>query len=293
MPKLLTVALLLITAGSALAAAPATEPAPPAAAQQPAGNPGSRIVAERTPALVTIKFMLKDEEGEQEEEAAGTMIEGGGLVLCSNRPFGGLMARMGMPTPTPTDIKVLIGDDTEGVKAKFLARDTELGLAWIQIEEPAATPYTHITFDESATPGIGDRLFNVSLMGKFFHRAPMLSEGFVAATVTRPRNLIMPSISLAAGGEDGLPIFAEDGKAVGFSTLILPDREEMVGGQMQSAMKGFFGQMILPAKAVNQATANAKEMAKSNPPAADAPKADEPAPTADPAAPQTPAPAPK
>jgi S1-C subfamily serine protease len=213
--------------------------------------------------MVTIKFIMKGEQGEQEEEATGAMIEPTGLVLASNNAFGGLMARMGGSAPTPTDIKVLVGDDTQGVKAKIVARDTELGLAWVQIDDAPTTPYKAIDFGGGAESKVGDSIFMVSLMGKFFDRAPMVAEGHVSAVVSKPRHLIIPSIGLA-GGEFGMPIFDSNGKAVGVSTLILPDQEEMEGnpGGMRAALRGITGGMILPAKDVVAATVRAKEMAK-------------------------------
>jgi len=291
--KLLSAAVLALLAGTTLVGAPAiaADPTPATPAQPSTATPGSRIAAERSAAIVTIKFVLKSEEGEQEEETTGAMMDASGLVICSNKPFGGLMARMGMSVPTPTDIKILVGDDTQGVSAKFLARDTELGLAWLQVEEAPKTPYAFIDFAQSAEPKTGEVLYAVSLMGKFFDRAPMLSEGFVTATVTKPRTLIMPSVGIVVGGDEGLPIFDANNKVVGFSTLILPEREEMVAGQMQAAMKGFLGQMILPSKDVLDATARAKETAKNNP-APEEPKADAPPAPEAPAAPE-PAPAPK
>jgi hypothetical protein len=201
-------------------------------------------------------------------------------VICSNQAFGGLAARMGMSVPTPTDIKILVGDDTQGVKAKFLARDTDLGLAWLQVEEAPKAPYAFIDFTQNAEPKTGEVLYAVSLMGKFFDRAPQLNEGFVTATVSKPRHLFMPSIGIVVGGDEGLPIFDANNKVIGFTTLILPEREELQSGQMKAAMKGFIGQMVLPAKDVVDATARAKETAKTAPAAAEgeeAPKPEAPA----------------
>jgi len=289
MSKLLSAAVLALLAGTFVAAP--THAADPAPAQPTAAasTAGSRVVADRAPSIVTVKFMLKMDENEREVETSGVMMDGSGLVLCSNMPFGGMMAFAGMSVPTPTEIKVLVGDDTEGVAAKFLARDSELGLAWIQVNEAPKSPYAFVDFAQSAEPATGDQVYTVSLMGKFFDRAPQLSEGFVSAVVRKPRHLFMPSLGLAlVTREDGLPIFDASNKVVGFSTLILPEREEMQGNQMEAAMKGFLGMMILPAKDVVDATARAKETAKNAPAAtegetpkpdapAEAPKADAPA----------------
>jgi S1-C subfamily serine protease len=283
---LLPAALVLVLAGSAFAGLPAAPAAQPE-------NPAPTLIAERSPALVSIRFILKDEEGESEEETSGAMIDGAGMVICSNMPFGGLASLRGRSAPTPTDIKVLVGDDTQGVKARFVARDTELGLAWLQIEEAPKDPYAFIDFAQGGEPKVGDRLFSVSLMGKFFDRAPMLSEGYVTAVVTKPRRLIMPSIGIVVGAGDGsLPIFDAAGKVVGLTTVVLPEREEL-GRDMQSAMKGFMGQMILPAKDVLDASNRAREIAKTSTPQPDPAAPAAPAPAEPAPAPDAPAPAPK
>lgn len=237
---------------SSVAAAPAEMPAAPAEmpAAQSAGY--GQIVEKTAPSIVTIKFILKGED-ESEEETSGVIIDGSGLVLASNLAFGGIMARFGN-APAPTNIKVMVGDDTEGVEAKLIARDSELGLAWIKVDKAPATPYTAISLSDAAEPKVGDPLVMVSLMGKYFDREPMLSDGYVSSIVTKPRRLVMPSVGIVAGGELGLPVFDSAGKLVGVTTVILPEREEMDSGNMREAMKGFLGSMILPAAEVKAAT---------------------------------------
>jgi S1-C subfamily serine protease len=235
----------------------------------------SMLVNERAPAIVSIKYILKDEGEQQEEDTTGCMIEAGGLVLTAVP--GGLGARFGGAAPTPTEIKVLVGDDNQGVSAKIIGRDTELGLAWLQIDTPPAQPYKFIDFSAGATAKHGDNVYIVSQMGKFFDRAPAIAEARVGAIVEKPRKLYIPSIGLAGGETMGLPVFDAQGKPVGVNTLILPDREEMESGDMRAAMRGITGGMILPASEVVEATARAKEVAKSNPTEEPADVAEKPA----------------
>jgi S1-C subfamily serine protease len=258
------------SASAALAAQPATDPA------------YKLLIEERGPAVVSIRYILKLEGQQQEEEAPGVMVEPTGLVLTQTP--GGIGARaMGM-APTPSEVKVLIGDDTQGVDAKVVAQDKELGLAWLQLDTPAQTPYAFVDFSSSGTANVGDTVYMVSLMGKFFGNEPMVSEGKIAASVTKPRRLLMPAAGATAGETSlGLPVFDATGKVLGIATFILPDREEMESGDMRTAMRGgFMGGMILPAAEVVEATARAKEMAK-NPPAEE--PAEEPKPEDKPAEP--------
>lgn len=259
--------LALIAAAGCLLAAQGLAPAAPTSTEP---SVLKKLVDDKAPAMVSIKFIMKGEQREAEEETTGVIIEPTGLILTSNNAFGGMMARFGGSAGTPTDIKVLVGDDNQGVKAKIIARDTELGLAWVQTDDPPAKPYAAIDFSAGAEAKLGDPIYMVSLMGKFFDRAPMVAEAHVGAMVKKPRTLIIPSIGLA-GGEFGIPVFDAGGRPVGISTLILPDQDEMEGGDPRSALRGITGGMILPAKDVVEATARAKENAKKNPPAADSP----------------------
>jgi hypothetical protein len=279
LPRLSLALTLCMTAGalaSALAFTPA--PAPEAAASEasapaPAAVPADldlkQLIESRSNSLVTIKFILKSPDGEQESEATGTLISGEGLVLTSNfamggSPFGG--------SATPTQLKVLVGEDTQGVDATFIARDTELGLAWVKVDKAPEKPYSFVDMNDSAGAALGDHLYTVQKLGKFFGVAYSVAEGRVGATVSKPRNLILPTIGLA-GGEIAVPAFSSSGKVVGVSALILPDMEEMENARQN--MRGAELGMILPAKDVAEATTKALENAASG-------VVEEPAPSSEP-----------
>jgi hypothetical protein len=254
----------LIAAAGCLAALPTVTPA--AASRSAETNTFKKLVEDKAPALVSIKFIMKGERAEREEEATGVIVEPTGLIITSNNAFAGVRTRSGREAGAPSDIKVLVGDDTQGVKAKIIARDTELGLAWVQTDNAPAKPYPFIDFSSASEAQIGDSLFMVSLMGKFFDRAPMIAEAYVGAVVKKPRNLIIPSIGLA-GSRFGLPVFDSSGKAVGISTLVRPDQEDLESGDPRATLRGLPAGMILPARDVVEATARAKENAKKNLPA--------------------------
>jgi S1-C subfamily serine protease len=241
---------------------------------------------QKSPALVTVKFVLKIKMGgmmggmgdqETDSEITGIMIDPKGLVLCSNTQFGGLFGMIGRfmgpmagnISANPTDIKVLVGDDTEGLEAKLLARDTELDLAWVQIEEPGDAKFAFCDMARNATPQIGQRFFGVRRMGKFFDRVAAVVEGRVGGITAKPRDLYVPTTSIAA--MSGLPIFATDGAVLGVTVAQMPDAEDepadpmgmlgsMLGG-MQGAMEGMGG-LILPAAEVVKATKRALETAE-------------------------------
>jgi S1-C subfamily serine protease len=197
------------------------------------------------------------------------------------------MALFGGSAPQPTNIKVLVGDDTVGVDAKLIARDTERGLAWIKTDKAPEKPYAFVDFAKGAEAKLGDDVYLVQLLGKLFDKAPSVSEARIGAVTKKPRHILMPSVGLA-GTEQGLAAYNAAGEPIGISTLILPEREEWQGADPSSIMRGVIGGMILPAKDVAEATARALETAAAAPAESkpeEAPK-DEPAATEAPAAPK-------
>lgn len=220
-----------------------------------------KLAKEKAPAFVTVKYVLKMEgafeDSEDEEETTGTMIDPKGLVLCGNSTLGGGFGRYG--SARPTDIKVLVGKDTEGLPAKLLARDSELDLAWIQIQQPGRQDFAHVDFGKAVVPKVGQRLLGLRKMGKYFDRAIVLTEGRVAGRTRKPRELLVPSGDLQLA--PGLPVFDEDGSVVGVLVLQMPtdaDGGEVLG--FRSGVQNGLGGLILPAAEVVKATKQAREL---------------------------------
>lgn len=283
-------AAMVLAAGMVGALAPASASA---ADHADAAATYKSIADTKAATVVTIKFVLKISMGgsdeERETEIPGVMIEPTGLIMASNLQLGGVSEAMrsfmapGM-SMTPKDIKVLVGDDIEGVDAKLIARDSELDLAWVQIEKKPETPYAAVDFATGKPASLGQTLFTVERLGKFFDRAPSVSDFRVGALPTKPRKLILAGERLNA--PLGTPVFAADGTVVGVTILQLPSREEMEAEQ--GMMGGQRGVVVLPADQVVDAIKRAKEAAASGKPV-DEPAAE--APMAEPAAPeQTPPP---
>ncbi len=271
-------ALFASAAAGALALSDAPAPVPAAPAPAASMSPGD-ILSSRSAALVTVRFNLKMEgrDNSDQTELTGVMIDAKGLVLISNAESGGLFARFYGMKATPMDMKVLVGDDTVGVDAKIIARDSELDLAWVQIDKPADKPYTFIDFAQNAKPKVGDTIYVVSRLGRFFDRSPVIEEARILGEVSKPRPLF-----IGGGAPLGLPIYDAQGRPVGVSTLILPENEEMqeMGQEFQRDLaRG----LILPAAEVVDATARARESAAAGKPV-DEPvvePAPEPAPAGD------------
>lgn len=214
-------------------------------------------------ALVRVKFVQKTQsrwgEYEAETEVNAVMIEPTGLIMCSNTLMGGGGGRWGGRS-VPTDIKILIGDDTEGIEATFIARDTELDLAWLQIKEPGDRKFTYLDLsaakDAPVEPKLGQTVVAMGVMGKYFGQETLLSEGYVAGRTKKPRRLYV-----TRGGLDtdpGLPVFTAGGDIVGFASIQRPDEDEVGGAQSNLTRRG--SGLLLPTATVLKAIDRAKDI---------------------------------
>jgi hypothetical protein len=252
-----------VTISGGAPASPAASLAAPAIKAADADPAYGKLLAEKSVVMVTVKFVSKismqgRDDMERETETTGVMIDGKGLVLCTSMQMGGVPAQYrGMVTVTPTNIKVLVGDDTEGVEAKMIARDSDLDLAWVRIEKAPEKAYTFVDFaaGASAEVKVGANLLIVDRLGKFFDRAPVVGECRVGAILKKPRTLYYPS---GVMNRYGVPIFTGDLKAVGFAVLQSPSEED----QEADSQGGSRDQLvILPASEVVSATERALKTA--------------------------------
>jgi len=243
-----------------------------------------RLLKDRADTVVTLKLVLKMKGGffgadgqEMEREVSAVMIEPQGLVLASSTELGGIpptvrrmMSRMGGELSViPSDIKVLVGDDTEGLEGELLARDSDLDLAWVKVKDPGEKTFPALDLSRSVKPELGQRLLAVTRMNKYFDRAPVVVEVRLAGSTTKPRELYVPSGPLSE--TFCTPVYTPDGTLVGVTVLQFPELDVSaddpfsMSGQMaglESVMSGF----ILPAEEVLKATRRAKEVAASQGP---------------------------
>jgi S1-C subfamily serine protease len=265
---------------SAVLAAAAVVAMTPATSAEPLEAVYQNLLSTKAPVVVNVKFVLKLKgswgERERESEITGVMIDAKGIVLCSNMSVGGfatyLQGRVGEVSVTPSDIKVLIDGDSEGVEAELIARDTELDLAWIRIKQPDEKGYAYQDLAKAATPKLGDPLFCVRRMGKYFDRTAAIVSGQLAGITKKPRDLYVPAGEIA--GALGLPVYTIAGEVVGVLVVQLPDPDEMEMDP-QSVFQEMESGLILPAANVVAATTRALENAAKND-AAKAEKKDKP-----------------
>ena len=237
--------------------------------------PYDGFVEKHVAPLVTIKFTLKLKRGsmgeqESENEIAGVLIDAKGLVLCSNTELSGgaatfsrMMGAAADIRATPSDIKILIGDEVEGNDAEVLVRDTELDLAWVRLKEASAEALPFVDFSNSVKPNVGDRILTVKRLAKFFGRSPIITEGRIGGSAAKPRELYLPAGDLAP--ELGLPVYTADGKLVGVTVVQVPDASggSMNRFEMQKLLSSLqeMGGVILPAEQIVKSTKRALEVA--------------------------------
>lgn len=213
---------------------------------------------------MSLKYEGSFGEHEQERELTGVIIDPTGLILCSNSQSGGvppsMQDRMSGVTVTPRDIKVFVGDDTEGLDGKLIARDSELDLAWVKLSDLKGTTLASIDLATGVTPALGDEMVGIGRLSKYFDRAPILTFCRAAAFVKKPRTLVLPSDM----NDLGIPVFTTAGKLIGVTIIQLPEVDEDNDEGMRSQLRGLGASMvILPAADVATATKHALESAAS------------------------------
>ncbi|RME38256.1 MAG: serine protease [Planctomycetota bacterium] len=235
-----------------------------------------KLLTDKQAALVTIKFILKIKlsgplagmgDQETETEITGVMVRPNGVVLCSNSRLAGMInmikkmvgSMADNVSGTPTDLKVLVGDDEEGKEAELIARDSELDLAWVRIKEPGGETFTYVDFANGATGGVGQRVLAMRRLNKYFGRVPAVAEGHIGGMTQKPRELYVASG--APSEMPGMPVYDASGKPLGFTIMQVPENEAGDDNPMGmlSSLSNLqdLGALILPAREVAKATARA------------------------------------
>lgn len=218
-------------------------------------NDFEQLLAKSADAIVTVKYVSKTSDGdgdfENEDEFYGIMIDSTGLVLAASSQMG--FGDWGGQT-VPKDIKVLIGDDTDGLPAKVLARDSELDLIWIQVKEPGDKKFAAIDFANDAKPRLGDRILSIEKKTDFYDRAAIISEDRIGGLLKKPRDLYASSRGLFSA--IGMPVFSIDGRVVGLFVEHSPESTHLDAGESDWSDTDY---LILPSATVVKATEQARK----------------------------------
>jgi S1-C subfamily serine protease len=212
---------------AALVAALLAMPAAQAQEDAKAANLMKKIMDERAPSVVSVKFVLKvqvtmqgrTQDREENREVQAVVIDKLGLCMTSNTHFGlprrvqQMMRRQNVEiSAVPTDMKVLFGNEAEEYDAQLVLKDSKLGLAFVQILDlkgRTVKPVDLVAGGKVAT--VGQDLYAIGRLGRAFDCAPRISKAMVSAYVEKPRKMWGFSGSVTVG----LPVFDATGAPVG------------------------------------------------------------------------------
>jgi hypothetical protein len=241
------------------------------------------LVERYAPAIVNLKITLKTESetgGEPEEsteEAVGAIVDPSGLILVWNSHFSpgrffDLIAEMGggdfRMKVTPTEIKVYIDGDPKEHRAFFAAADSDLDLAFVQLEEPPEQPLPTVEFGPDPVLEAGTEVAAVSRLTGTFDRVPYVDVVRLGGRISKPR-----SAWILSGGnatQMGLPYFAPDGRPAGVLVTVISraktDALANPGGLMLDLLSlgrgsvevGPLGIFLLPSERVSAVVEQAK-----------------------------------
>lgn len=238
------------------------------------------------PSIVSIKVVLKTEfnmgDSLQEQEsvldALGAIVDPGGLILLWNSQLSATrlmdaVRQMGEGDDfklkmTPTDFKVTVAGESREYGAFLAASDSELDLAFLQLEERPARPLTSVEFGRSRATRIGDSVIGVARLSPAFDRAAFFETGSIAGRIAKPT----PAFILDASPSLlGLPVFDLEGNAVGAVATVLSRASEPAaqGGDMMSYFalgrgrmeSGPLGVFLLPGERLKDLVAAARARA--------------------------------
>jgi hypothetical protein len=214
-----------------------------------AGDPAiEALMAAKAPAVVSVKCVLKihrtrggeSRDGEANLEIRGTVVDPSGLVLVGNDSLDGIpratraqLKAAGMEiSTTPRDVKVLFGNEAKEHAAAVVARDSNLGLCFIQILDPEVKPTGSIDFTKTVEPGVGQTLFSVTRKPRGYDCAPVFGRFFVTGRVDKPRSMFSVS---GQNLQEGFPAYDLSGALVGVVTNQI-GAEGVQGGSSETFM---------------------------------------------------------
>jgi hypothetical protein len=244
-----------------LGAAPATARAADDAAAYAA------LLEQRAPAIVTVKFVVKmrSPAGDRESnaDARGVVVDPTGLVMIAAdalEPSAGVMRMLqrrgggGDLGFTPSDLKVLFGSDAKEHPAVLVAKESKLGLAFLQIVAVEGAPAA-VDLGKAVEPKVGQTVVGVGRKSRGFDAAPVLERGFVTGRLEKPR----PLWALVGGLTAGLPLYHLDGAVAGVVVHQsgVEGADDAAAGGL-AALLGGGDAYLLPADAVVKTLAQVK-----------------------------------
>lgn len=195
------------------------------------------LLRETAPAFVTVKVVTKTSmqrggksaDKESRVEVPGVVVDAGGLIMASIVPFaperlmklfaGGASERMPQWKTVPSDIEVLFEQDEKEHRAFLAATDSNLGVVFLQLEEPAGLKLRAVDFSHPAVAALGDLVVAVSRLGKEYDSTAYFETTRISGEINRPRRAWVIDHGLPTLG---LPIFSAAGGVLGILAIVDP-----------------------------------------------------------------------
>lgn len=249
------------------------------------GTRFAALLRDAAPAIVTVKVVTKttvqmgarSADRESRIEVPGVVVDPGGLIMTSIVPFaperllkmlaGGDEERMPQLKTVPGEIKVLFEQDEDENAAFLAATDSNLGLAFLQLENLGSRKLKAVDFAHAASPAVGDVVAAVSRLGKGYDSTPYFDTARISGEIAKPRRAWVMDHGLSSLG---LPIFLPSGGVVGVLAMVdsgLAEPQSSQDGSFGMAMQLLLGggsmirPFIVPAPAVAAVIEQARQQA--------------------------------
>lgn len=215
-----------------------------------------RLVEQRSPSVVPVKYVITVAAGGQEQRnedrTQGVIVGADGLVLISARAvsfdLGSLNRRApgaeGGMVANSSDFRVRLPGSDEWRTADLVTRDTELGLAWLRVRDASGQPY--VDFERLSQPEPGRVFYTLLRTSDEWGAVPLVRPGMILGETRVPRS------SLLVDGMPGLAFDAE-GRPMGYVDLDLAAMSRSQGRGLGLDMADMVMHM-LPARRVAAAT---------------------------------------
>jgi S1-C subfamily serine protease len=177
----------------------------PVGAEPPAPSPAATFLEKAADSIVTLKYVLKHAQGEREAEARGAVVDPSGLVVLSNNRFSGGGVQV-------VNLRVTLGTDPKEWDAVIVARDSVIGLAYVQVLDLGDKKLPAVDLAKGGEVKIGQDLQGVTRDARAFDFAPWLTRHYVSSRVEKPRPM------WAFSGDSfpaGMPLYDAQGRPVG------------------------------------------------------------------------------
>jgi hypothetical protein len=199
------------------------------------------LLRDTAPAFVTVKVVTKTSmqmggksaDQESRVEVPGVVVDAGGLIMASIVPFAperlmklfarGASEKMPQLKTVPTDIEVLFEQDEKEHRAFLAATDSNLGVVFLQLEEPGGLKLRAVDFSHPAGAALGDLVVAVSRLGKEYDSTAYFETTRISGEITRPRRAWVIDHGLPTLG---LPVFSPAGGVLGILAMVDPGLAE-------------------------------------------------------------------